>query len=104
MGKPLIGKITERSFTIIFGLQELQEFRGHIHSGIKIRIKVHKWGPKVESPSSLEKVVMKTDGYERDLRKCTVCTCRLVVTVVITNADLLELHTGKFASVHNCPC
>ena len=41
--------------------------------------------------------------YGRDLRNCTTCTCRFVVTVVITNARLLGLHAEKSASVHNSP-
>ena len=39
----------------------------------------------------------------RDLRKCTICTCQLIVTVTISGADLLGMHAGKTTYVHNCP-
>jgi len=37
--------------------------------------------------------------YGRDLHNCMICTCRLVVTAVITDADLLGLHAEKSATV-----
>ena len=43
------------------------------------------------------------DGYERDPYNRTICTCRFVVTVVITTISLLGLHARKLAYVHNCP-
>ena len=37
----------------------------------------------------------------RDLRNYTICTCRLVITDMITDAGLLGLHTGKSATTLN---
>ena len=36
----------------------------------------------------------------RDLRKCIICTCCLVVMVATGGTDLLGLHAGKFFIVH----
>jgi len=47
-------------------------------------------------------VGLEADGHGRDPRNHTIFTCRFVVTFVITNAGLLELHAGKSVTVHNC--
>ena len=38
---------------------------------------------------------LKADEYGQELHNCMICICRVVVTAVLTDADLLGLHIGK---------
>jgi len=64
-------------------------------------------GSKLRSPSLEGAIYLRLtklfDMDGQDSRNRMICTCRLVVTTVITCAGLLRLHAEKSIVVHNCP-